>query len=694
MSTPMEKKRNVALIGHGGSGKTMLGEAMLFISGTITRMGSIEDGNTVSDTDPEEIKRRYSIRSTVLPFDFHEHRVNMIDCPGYLDFVGETISALHSVDSAVIVVDGQAGVEPQTRSAWKYCDDLNLPRLIFINGLDKENSSFSETLSACRQVFGKKVAPLCITMGSQHDLKGVINVLTQRAYIKDGDKIVEQDVPGDMQGEVDSARAELVESIVELDDELMMRYMDEEKIGDEELTKAMLDGTLRGDFCPAVGGAGKMMIGVRNLLELIISSLPHPGFRQTITGTKPNSTTEEVRPLKEDAPFCARVFKLATEGQLGELFWLRVFSGLARPGDTVINTVTGEQEKLGNLLVIRGKAREDLTQAAVGDIVATVKLKNTSMGHTLAVKEQQIALQPIKYPNAVAYECVDVEDKNDLEKVMATLGHIADMDPTLRVVQDEETMEQVVYGMGQLHIDITTAQVKKKTSVDIKWKKPRVPYRETITMKAEAQGKFKKQTGGRGKYGDAHIRLEPKQRGEGFEFVDAIVGGVVPNRFIPAVEKGIVESMNAGPLSGSRVIDLTATLFYGSYHNVDSDELSFKVAASMGFKAAFEKANPILLEPIYSVTIYTPDTFMGDVMGDINSRRGRVGGMDQEGDLRKISAQIPLGELYQYINTLRSITQGQGSFEMAFSHYEQVPGNVQTDIIKAYHASRQAEAKD
>jgi elongation factor G len=693
MSTSMEQKRNVALIGHGGAGKTMLSEAMLYLGGAITRMGSIEDGNTVSDTDPEEIKRRYSIRSSVLPFDFNGYRINLIDCPGYLDFIGETISALHSVDSAIIVVDGQAGVEPQTRSAWKYCDEMKKPRLIFISGLDKENGSFSNALSSCRQVFGKKVAPLCITMGSQANLKGVINVLTRKAYIKDGDKIIEQDAPADMQSALDDARAELVESIVELDDELMMRYMDDEQISDEDLTNAMLAGTLRGDFCPAVGGAGKQMIGVRNLLDLIISSLPHPGFRQTISGNKPNGA-EEVRPLREDAPFCARVFKLAVEGQLGELYWLRVFSGLARPGDTVINTITGEQEKLGNLLVMRGKTREDLTQAGAGDIVATVKMKNTGMGHTLAVKEQQIVLPPIKYPNAVAYECVDVEDKNDLEKVMSTLSHLTAMDPTLRVVQDEETMEQVVYGMGQLHIDITTAQVRKKTNVDIKWKKPRVPYRETITMKAEAQGKFKKQTGGRGKYGDAHIRLEPKERGEGFEFVDAIVGGVVPNRFIPAVEKGIIDSMHTGPLSGSRVIDLSATLFYGSYHNVDSDELSFKVAASMGFKAAFEKANPILLEPIYNVTIYTPDAFMGDVMGDINSRRGRVGGMDSEGDLRKISAQIPLGELYQYINTLRSVTQGQGSFEMAFSHYEQVPGNVQSDIIKAYQTTRQAEAKD
>jgi elongation factor G len=692
MSTPMENKRNIALIGHGGSGKTMLGEAMLFLSGTITRMGTIEDGNTVSDTDPEEIKRRYSIRSSVLPFDYNGHRINMIDCPGYLDFIGEMISALHSVDAAVIVVDGQAGVEPQTRSAWKYCDELNLPRLIFINGLDKENGSFHEALNSCRQVFGKKVAPLCVTMGSQQNLNGVINVLTRKAYIKDGEKIVEVDAPANMQDALDEARAELVESIVELDDELMMRYMDDEQIGDEELTKAMLAGTLRGDFCPAVGGAGKLMIGVRNLLDLIVSSLPHPGFRQTITGTKPSNNAEEVRPLKEEAPFCARVFKLAVEGQLGELYWLRVFSGLARPGDNMINTVTGEQEKLGNLLVMRGKTREDLTQAGAGDIVATVKLKNTNMGNSLAIKEQQIVLPPIKYPNAVAYECVDVEDKNDLEKVMSTLSHLTAMDPTLRVVQDDETMEQVVYGMGQLHLDITTAQVKKKTNVDIKWKKPRVPYRETITMKAEAQGKFKKQTGGRGKYGDTHIRLEPKERGEGFEFVDAVVGGVVPNRFIPAVEKGVIESMNVGPLSGSRVIDLTATLFYGSYHNVDSDELSFKVAASMGFKMAFEKANPILLEPIYNVTIFTPDNFMGDVMGDINSRRGRVGGMDQEGDLRKISAQIPLGEMYQYINMLRSITQGQGSFEMAFSHYEQVPSNVQSDIVKAYQATRQADS--
>ena len=614
MSTPVEKKRNIALIGHGGAGKTVLGEAMLFISGAINRMGTIEDGNTVSDTDPEEIKRKYSIHSTVLPFDYNNHHLTVIDCPGYLDFIGDMISALHAVDAAVLVVDGQAGIEPQTRSAWKYLDELGLPRLLFISGLDKENSSWGETLAACRQAFGKKVAPLCITIGSQQDISGVVNVLTRRAYIKDGDKIVEQDVPAELADEVDAARAELVESIVELDDELMMRYMDDEEIGDDELNNAMLAGTLSGDFCPAVGGAAKLQIGVRNMLDLVVSSLPHPAYREKITGEKPNGG-EEMRALKDDAPFCGRIFKLATEGQLGELYWMRVYSGMVRPGETVHNSETNEAEKLGNLMMMRGKHREDVAQASTGDIVATVKLKHSSMGHTLCAKDNQIKLPKIKYPSAVAYECVDVEDKNDLEKVMSTLQHLSAMDPTLRIVQDEETSEQVVYGMGQLHIDIATAAVKQKTGVQILWHKPRVPYRETITLKAEAQGKFKKQTGGRGKYGDAHLRLEPTERGEGFEFVDAIVGGVVPNRFIPAVEKGVHESMVNGPLSGSRVIDLKATLYYGSYHNVDSDELSFKVASAMAFRSAFEEANPIILEPIFDVTIYTPDEFTGDVMG-------------------------------------------------------------------------------
>jgi elongation factor G len=374
------------------------------------------------------------------------------------------------------------------------------------------------------------------------------------------------------------------------------------------------------------------------------------------------------------------------------MFWTRVYSGVVRPGDTVYNTTSSESEKISSLLLMRGKTREDVTQASAGDIVATVKLKNTGMGATLCPKDQQILLPEIKYPSAVAYETVEVEDKNDLEKAMSALYQYSAMDPTLRVVQNEETKEQVVYGMGPLHLDVAASYIKNKSGVTISWRKPKVPYRETITAPAEAQGKFKKQTGGRGKYGDVHLRLEPLERGTGYEFADAVVGGVVPNRFIPAVEKGVLETMQAGPLSGSRVIDMKVTIFDGSHHSVDSDELSFKVAASMGFKSAFEKCRPIILEPIYNVTVFTPEDYMGEVLADMNTRRGRVAGMDQAGDLKTVSAQVPLGELYQYINALRSMTQGQGYYEMEFSHYEQVPSNVQTDIIKEFKAQKTADS--
>jgi len=363
-----------------------------------------------------------------------------------------------------------------------------------------------------------------------------------------------------------------------------------------------------------------------------------------------------------------------------------------RPGDTIYNGSVSEAEKIPTLLVMRGKTREDITQAGAGDIVATVKLKYTGMGHTLCTKDNQIVLPEFDYPNAVAFETVDVDDKNDLEKAIAALHQYSAMDPTLRIVRNEETKEQVVYGMGQLHLDVASSYVKSKSGVVVKWLKPRVPYRETITMEAKAQGKFKKQTGGRGKYGDVHLRLEPTERGEGFEFLDEIVGGVVPNRFIPAVEKGVIETMNNGPLSGSKVIDVRVAAFFGSHHSVDSDELSFKVAGSMAFKSAFEQANPIILEPIYDVSVWTPEDYMGDVMADLNTRRGRVGGMEQVGDLKRINAQVPLAELYQYINQLRSMTQGQGYYNMEFSHYEQVPRDVQTEIIKAHAASRKEES--
>jgi elongation factor G len=687
MGVPVEKKRNIALIGHGGAGKTILAEAMLFMAGATSRMGTIEDGNTVSDHDPEEIRRKYSIHSSVLPFTYKDHAITVVDCPGYLDFIGETTSALNAVDSAIIVVNGSTGVEPQTRQAWALCEKLSLPRLIYISGLDKENASWTNALASCRSAFGKTVAPLFVTVGEHHSLRGVINVLIERAYIREGDKVVEQEIPDDYKEAAAEARASLVESIVELDEAMFERYLADDSISTEELLHTMQEGIAHGQFCPAVGGSAKQIIGVRSTLDLVLAAMPAPNFKGTITGAKPNGS-EEVRQLSESAPLCARIFKISQEGQLGEVFWMRIFSGTLKPGEAVFNANSGEMEKVSNLLIMRGKTREDMSQASVGDLVATVKLKSTHMGNTLSTKESPIVLPPIEYPTSVSYECVEVEDKNDLEKVISAIHHYSEMDPTLRLVQDKETKEQVLYGMGQLHLDVVAAYIKGKANTKPVWKKPRVPYRETITSAANAQGRYKKQTGGRGKFGDVHIKLEPQERGIGYEFVDAVVGGVVPHRFIPAVEKGVADTMDHGPLSGSRVIDVKVTLYDGSSHPVDSDELSFKVAASMGFKQAFEKASPIILEPIYKVTVYTPEPFMGDVMADVNTRRGRIAGMDQFGDMKQVTAEVPLGELYQYINTLRSITQGQGYYQMEFSRYEQVPSNVQSDIVKHYAATR------
>jgi len=690
MAVPLDKKRNVALVGHLGAGKTILAEALLFASGATTRMGTIEDGNTISDHDPEEIKRRYSIRSTILPFDYDGHRLTVIDCPGYLDFMGETISALHAVDAAVVVVNGSTGVEPQTRQAWRYCDELGIPRLIFVAGMDKEHASWDAALGSVRRAFGTSVIPVLTPIGEQHNLKGVIDVLHGKAWLKEGTSVAERAVPADHAGAAAQARTALVEGIVELDEALLERYLADEEIGEAELLAALKTGVQKGKICPVFCGSAKQLIGVRNLLDMITGGMPHPGAKGKVAGAKPGGGAE-TRPLTEDAPFCARVFKLSMEGQLGEVFWMRVYSGKVRPGDAIYNPRSSDVEKFSALLTMRGKTREDLTLASAGDIVCTVKLKSTHLGDTLGIKEAPFVLPEIAYPNAVAFESVEVADKNDLEKVMAALNHISALDSTLRVSQDEETKEQVVSGMGQVHLDIAAAQVKARTGVAIQWRKPRVPYRETITEKAEAQGKYKKQTGGRGKYGDVHLRLEPLPRGTGYEFVDAVVGGVVPGKFIPGVEKGVAETMESGPLSGSKVIDLRCTLYYGSYHTVDSDELSFKVAASMGFKAAFEKCKPIILEPIYDLTVYTPENHLGDVMADINSRRGKVAGMDAAGDLKVITAQAPLAELHQYINTLRSLTEGQGYYEARFVGYEQVPSNVQADIIKAHQASRTAE---
>ncbi|MEP0813436.1 MAG: elongation factor G [bacterium] len=681
-------KRNFALVGHGGSGKTTLAEALLYATGATTRMGKIQDGNTVSDHHPEEIKRKYSIFTTVIPVDDGGFRLNILDTPGYQDFIGEMIGALYSSDAAVLVINGHAGLESQAEKAWEYCEKLVLPRLIFISQLEKEGADYFRVVGELRSRLGTKVAPLVIPIGEQHGINGVIDVMARKAWFVDGKNARSGEVPSGESDRVEETRQSLLEAIVENDDELMEMYLADEKIPDERLIQAMRAATLAGSLVPCIAGVAEQLIGVHPLLDLVKELLPGPLHRGKIVGLKPDGSGEDSRPIDPGAPFAARVFKVE-ESPMGSITYFRIFSGKIKAGDQFYNPVRKSSEKISTLLEMTGKNRKDVNEAEAGDIVATVKLKDTHRDDTICDKEHPFLFQPIQYPTPLAFEAIHVESKGDLEKISAGLSAIALEDPTLNFGQDSDTRQMVVRAMGELQLDVARSLVSDKFKVNFTYVEPKIPYRETIRSTASSQGKHKKQTGGRGQYGDVWLELSPLARGEGFKFIDAIVGGVVPGKFIPAVEKGVVETMAGGILAGCQVVDVQVKLFDGSHHSVDSSEMAFKLAAALGFKAAFEKANPVLLEPIYAVKVTVPEAFMGDVMGDLNSRRGRLQGMDSKDGAQVIKANVPLAELYKYVNHLRSMTQGRGSFEMEFSHYEDVPSDVAQKVIEDYKRSKE-----
>jgi elongation factor G len=689
MSLPVEKKRNIALVGHGGSGKTTLSEAILFSQAAITRFGKVDEGNTVSDYTAEEIRKKHSIYSGILPMAYKGYQLNVLDTPGYLDFVGEMVSALTVCDGAVIVVNAQAGVESQTIRAWDYSVERGLARVIFVNHLDKEGTEYEATVEALRDQFGKAVAPFIVPIGEGPGIKGVVNVLTKESYIRADGKLTKGTAPESMAKEMEKLRFDLVESIVEQDEKLFERYLGDEAISDAELAAVLAKGTRSGNLVPVIAGVAATMQGVDPLLDAIIELMPAPDGRGKLKLIGKDGKPAEL-PVSPDAPLAAHVFKIVGESKLGELTYFKVGSGKVRPGDTVYNVKTGEAEKISALVMMLGKNRLDVTEAAAGDIVATVKLKFTHIGDTLCMKDQQFTFPPIVYPKAVSYEAIEVEDKALLEKVSSGLNHIHEEDPTLRPEMNDLTHQLVVYGMGELHLGVAREKLSERFGVKIDWTKPRVPYKETIGGTSSAQGKYKKQTGGRGQYGDIWLKLEPLKDKE-FEFVDAIVGGVVPNKFIPAVEKGVVEVMAGGVLAGYPVSYVKVTAYDGSHHSVDSSEMAFKIAASMGFKKAFMDAKPILQEPIYKLKISVPDEYLGDVMGDLNSRRGRVLGVSGSGKLKVVEANVPLVEVYKYINTLRSMTQGVGHYEMEFDHYAEVPPQIAQGVIESAKIDREEE---
>lgn len=680
----VEEIRNLSLVGHGGVGKTSLAEALLFSAGRITRMGKIEEGSTQSDYSQDEIERQVSITTSLLHLDWKSHRFNILDTPGYADFVGEVIGALRVSDGAVVLLSSTSGVEVGTEVVWDYAEKYWIPRLLFVNQIEKDHADFYKVLNGARENFGSGVVALQLPVGQGSDFKGVIDLIGGKAYhLPSGE---EAKIPGDMEGKVSEFKEKLMEGVAESDDELLERYLDKGELSTDELKEGLRKGVRGRLLFPLFCGSGTSNLGSPQLLDGIANYLPSPVDLPSPEGTRPGSEEGEKREVKLEAPMSSLVFKIISEPHVGELALFRVYSGSLRSGDEVLNSGRRHSEKVGQIYTINGKERGEVGIVSAGDMGALVKLKDTHTGDTLCERSHPIVLPGIDFPKPVIRIAIEPKTKGDEERISNGLNKLRNEDPTFFTQVDSEIKQTIISGLGELHLEVIVGKLKRKFGVDVDLVRPKIPFKETILGRAEAQGKYKKQTGGRGQYGDAWLRIEPLPRGGGFEFVNAIVGGVIPTKYIPAVEKGIKEAMNEGILAGYPVVDFKITLYDGSYHSVDSSDLAFKIAGSLALKKAFMDAKPILLEPIYNIEVTVPEEFLGDVMGDLSSRRGKIQGVTPSGQFKKIKGQIPLAELYKYSTSLRSHTQGRGMHTMDFSHYEEVPKEVGGKII--------AEAKE
>ncbi|RJP79299.1 MAG: elongation factor G [Candidatus Zixiibacteriota bacterium] len=689
---PSETIRNLALIGHSGAGKTSLAEAMLYVMGAVDRLGRVEEGNTASDYQKDEIERQISISATPLYGHYSGAKINLVDTPGFSDFAVEVRAALRVVDAAVVVVDGLTGPEVGTELVWKYAQEQQTPRALFINRLDKEHVSFDKALASLKEVFGNKVVPLQFPLGEGPGFGQIVDLLKGKLLTyKPGQKEAQvEDIPAAAQDRADELRMVLMESVAETDDDLMNAYFEAGELTPEQMAQGLAKGFAAGTIHPVLCGAAYWPAGVDRLLQVVVDMFPTPDQHPAVTGVRPDSTQEVTR-APGGAAVTAFVFKTVSEQHLGEMSFFRVFSGELKSGGEVYNANRKITEKVGQIYQVSGKNRKTVDHAVTGDIAALVKLKNTHTGDTLCDARDPLILLPLTVPDPVHRTAVQPKAKGDEEKLSVALHALHEEDPSFVASYDPELKQTIVAGQGELQMNIILKRLKDKYGVDVETEAPGIPYRETIRKSAEGQGRHKKQTGGRGQFGDVWLRLEPLPRGsqDNLEFVDGIVGGVVPGRFIPAVEKGIRAAMEEGVISGNRVVDVKATLYDGSYHDVDSSEMAFKIAASMGFKKIFKDCNPVILEPIYDIEVTVPEEYMGDVMGDISGRRGKIQGMDHEGKFQIIKAKVPLAELHNYSITLRSMTSGRGLFRMKFSHYEPVPHEVQDKLVADYESRRE-----
>lgn len=683
-----ENIRNMAVIGHGDAGKTQFVSSLLHIAGATQRWGKVDEGTTVTDFDEDSIARKVTLNTNHAYLEHKDTKINLLDTPGYAAFVAHARPALRVADCAVVVVDGVNGIEVQTEKTWTYANEFLLPRIMVINKLDKERADFGHALDTARNSFARSIVPFTLPIGSEANFRGVVDVVHQKAYEFSEGKMREIPVPEEGKGYLEETRTRLIELVAESDDALLEKYFENGTLEDEDLIPNLVNAIAKSRLCPVFAASSLTLVGLQNILDAIVEYVPDPAHHEAERGFKDSDLTGDpvMRKYSDDEPFSAFVFRTIADPFAGRINVMKIISGKVFPDANVSNCSRGASERIGSLQVIQGKNMEKIDQAHTGDIIAVVKLKETQTNDTLCDKQSGIVYPPVEYPEAAISFAIEPKSRADEEKISQALHKILEEDPSLHFDRDAQTKEFILSGSGQLHIETVVEKLKNRYHVEVALHPPKVPYKETLTARAEVQGRHKKQSGGRGQFGDCKCVFEPLGRGEGFVFEDKIFGGAIPGQFRPAIEKGIIEAASGGAVAGYPLVDFKVTLIDGSYHSVDSDEHSFKAAGRKALKAAIEKTHPILLEPIMDVEVFCPQETSGDIMGDLNSRRGRVQGMDVRGKQQVIKAQVPLSEMLDYQSKLNSITAARGSYHMQFSHYDPVPQHLSGKIIEQARA--------
>ncbi len=691
----VDQLRNVAIISHGGAGKTTLAEAMLFLGGAVDRFGKVDDGTSTMDYDPDEVKRKISINASVAPVEWNGHKINLIDTPGYSDFVGEVVGALRIADAAMVLVDAVSGVEVGTELTWRHADESKLPRMVVINRMDRENANFDKALGSIREVFGNHAVAAQLPIGEGDKFRGVADIIHMKAFISSdasGKNIAESPIPDELADAAQDLREKLIEYAAESDEELLNKYLEGEELTQEEFERGLAAGVADGSVVPVFCASGLRMVGVKPLMDSIVTLLPSPVAHGAVMGRLPDSEDQIERRPDEAEPFSALVFKTMADPYVGKITMFRVYSGVVKSDSQVYNASKDRAERFGQVFLIKGKQQIAVAEVGAGDIAGVAKLSETTTGDTLSDKDKPVVLDPVRFPSPVLSMAARAKSKGDEDKIGQGLSRLQEEDPTLRYTKEPETGELLVAGMGEVHLDIIAERLKRKFGAEMTLDTPKVPYRETIKGTVKVEGRHKKQTGGRGQFGHVWIEMSPLPTGTGFEFEDKVFGGSVPRQFIPAVEKGLREALpEGGALAGFPLVDLKCSLYDGSSHPVDSSEMAFKIAAQLALKKGCQEANPIILEPIVRAEVTVPEEYMGDVMGDFNKKRGRILGMEPEGRYQVVKALAPMAEMFKYSIDLRSMTAGRGTFTTEFDHYEEVPFSVAEKVIEQAKKDKEKE---